>query len=339
MNTPVVLIIFKRPHTTEKVFEAIRAAKPPQLFVIADGARSHVEGEVEKCEQTRRIIDKVDWECEVIKNYSEINLGCAKRVSSGLDWVFNHVDEAIILEDDCVPHLTFFQYCEELLIKYRDDKRISSISGQNVQFGTSKTRDSYYFSTYNHCWGWATWKRAWQNYDLNIQLWQEVEADNLLFNIFQNKQAVRYWHSIFETIHANPSGITWDYQWMLSCWLQNQLSILPNINLVANIGFGSDSTHFQSSQKSPYENLPTYAMEFPLQHPKYIVQNLPADRFTQNTLYREYPLQPLKQFIKKTFKKLNQSPIKIANSQQKNNSRPLLPLLTLNNSTSHTTNK
>ena len=146
MNTPVAFIIFKRPETTIKVFEAIRQAKPPQLFVIADGANINNIDEIKRCENTRAIIERVDWDCEVFKNYSDNNLGCAKRVSSGLDWVFNHVEEAIILEDDCLPHPTFFPFCEQLLTRYKTDTRIASISGQNVQFGRNTIQYSYYFS-------------------------------------------------------------------------------------------------------------------------------------------------------------------------------------------------
>ena len=147
LNTPVVLIIFNRPDTTAKVFEAIRQAKPSQLLVIADGPRPEKPGEAEKCAATRAIIDRIDWDCEVLKNYSEINLGCQQRVSSGLDWVFQTVETAIILEDDCLPHPTFFRFCAELLAKYRDEPRVMAISGDNFQCGqNSETDKSYYFS-------------------------------------------------------------------------------------------------------------------------------------------------------------------------------------------------
>ena len=152
LTTPVVFIIFNRPDTTAKVFEAIRQAKPPKLLVIADGARIDKPGEAEKCAAARAIINQVDWQCEVLTNYSNVNLGCRKRVSSGLDWVFEQVEEAIVLEDDCLPHPSFFQYCQELLEKYRDDERIMMISGDNFQFGNETTEYSYYFSRYGHCW-------------------------------------------------------------------------------------------------------------------------------------------------------------------------------------------
>src|SRR4028118_433764 len=183
MKTPVVLIIFNRPAQTEKVFEVIRQAKPPKLLVIADGSRAERPGEAEKCAAARAVIDRVDWDCEVFKNYSDVNLGCDPRISSGLNWVFETVEEAIILEDDCVPHPTFFRYCEELLERYRHDARVMNISGQNVLFGRHRTEYSYYFSRYTLCWGWASWRRAWQYFDVDVKLWPEIRDQNLIKNV------------------------------------------------------------------------------------------------------------------------------------------------------------
>jgi hypothetical protein len=303
MHTPVSFFIFKRPDTTKKVFEAIRQAKPSKLFVIADGARPERIGESEKCEATRAIIEKVDWDCEVIKEYSDINLGCAKRVSSGLDFVFNQVEEAIILEDDCLPDQTFFPFCEELLEKYRFDHRINSISGNNVQFGRKRTNYSYYFSVYNHSWGWATWRRAWQNYDLYIKLWKEIQQTNYLQNILIDSEAVGYWSRIFESVYENPLGITWDYQWLFTNWMQNSLTIIPNRNLVTNIGFGVDATHCIDSGNSKYDNMSVSQIYFPLKHPPYIIRDLKADRFTQGTMFKETQIQKLKHYVKKILKK------------------------------------
>ena len=288
LNTPVAFIIFRRPDTTAKAFEAIRQAKPPKLLVIADGPRLDRPDEAEKCADARAIIDRVDWDCEVIKNYSPNNLGCAKRVSSGLDWVFEQVEEAIILEDDCVPHFTFFQYCEELLERYREDNRIGSITGQNVQFGRNQTDYSYYFSHYSHCWGWATWKRAWRYYDLNMPLWPEIKSKEALKGIFTEPHAYKFWTKIFQEVYDDPLGITWDYQWTFTCLVQGFLGITSNVNLVSNIGFGSDSTHFTSDEPSIYDTLPVEAIEFPLKHPPFLIYNRAADNFTQNTLYDYY---------------------------------------------------
>lgn len=297
LKTPVAFIIFKRPDTTERVFEAIRQAKPPKLLVIADGSRADRPGEAEKCAATRAIIERVDWDCEVLKNYSEINLGCGKRVSSGLDWVFDNVAEAIILEDDCLPHPTFFRFCEELLERYRYDNRIVTISGQNVQFGSKRTEDSYYFSRYNHCWGWASWRRAWQYYDFDMKLWSEVKARGFLCDLLVDSQAVNCWVELFQSTYDGKIN-TWDYQWTFACWLQSGLSILSNVNLVSNIGFGTASTN-TAWKGSKFANISTQAMEFPLKHPPFMIRDMQADNFTQNTLYNQSRLQRVKAKIKK----------------------------------------
>jgi hypothetical protein len=297
LKTPVVFIIFKRPDTTEKVFEAIRQAKPRKLFVIADGARVDRPGEAERCAAARAIIDRVDWDCEVLKNYSQINLGCGKRLPSGLDWVFEQVEDAIILEDDCVPHPTFFRFCEELLARYRDDDRIASISGQNVQFGRKRTEYSYYFSHYNHCWGWATWRRTWRYYDFDMKLWPEIKERDFLRDILVDPQAVKYWTDIFQSTYDGYINTVWDYQWTFACWIQNALGILSNVNLVTNVGFGIESTH-TANQESQYANLSTDSIEFPLKHPPFMVRDRKADEFTQNTLFQTNWLQRFKAQIK-----------------------------------------
>ena len=146
LKTPVCFIIFNRPDVTERVFQVIRQAKPPKLLVVADGARANKIGEQEKCLATRAIIHQVDWNCEVLTNYSDVNLGCRKRIYTGLDWVFSQVEEAIILEDDCLPDPSFFRFCEELLEEYRHNTKIMLVSGQNLQFGQKRRNYSYYFS-------------------------------------------------------------------------------------------------------------------------------------------------------------------------------------------------
>ncbi|MBW4605056.1 MAG: glycosyltransferase family 2 protein [Calothrix sp. FI2-JRJ7] len=283
MRTPVAFIIFKRPQTTEKVFEAIRQAKPPKLLVIADGPRPNVPGEADKCCAAREIIKRVDWDCEVLTNFSDINLGCKLRVSSGLDWVFENVEEAIILEDDCLPHHTFFNFCEELLEKYRHDNRIMVISGDNFQFGRTRTQDDYYFSRYTHWWGWATWRRAWQYYDVNMTSWDKVKNEGYLKDILKDPTSVKYWFDTFQSTYDGKID-TWDYAWLLTCWLQNGLTILPSKNLVSNIGFSSEGTH-TLNPNTVLANVPVEEMGFPLKHPQFIIRNEKADSFTHNLLY------------------------------------------------------
>ncbi|TRU44882.1 MAG: glycosyltransferase family 2 protein [Microcystis aeruginosa Ma_QC_Ch_20071001_S25] len=284
LTTPVAFLIFNRPDTTARVFEAIRQAKPPKLLVVADGLRPDRADDIEKCKAARAIIDGVDWDCEVLTNYSDVNLGCKSRVSSGLNWVFDTVEEAIILEDDCLPHPSFFQFCEELLEYYRHDQRIMVISGDNFQFGRKRTEYSYYFSRYNHIWGWASWRRAWQYYDLKMKLWQEISDGSWLESILGETQAVKYWTKIFQTAYDNKVD-SWDYGWTFACWIQNGLTILPNVNLVSNIGFGADATHTSTAIQSVVNN-PVREMSFPLQHPPFITRHFEADRFTWENIYR-----------------------------------------------------
>ncbi len=252
VKTPVVLLIFNRPDLTAQVFQAVRQARPAKLFVVADGPRSSRPEDAEKCAMTRAILNQIDWDCEVKTCFSETNLGCKNRVSSGLDWVFEMVEEAIILEDDCVPHPTFFRFCDELLAYYRCDRRVMVVAGNNFQVGRKRTNDSYYFSRYNHCWGWATWKRAWSYYDNDMKLWPTMREQNWLQDILGDRKAVKTWRSIFQSVYENSVN-SWALRWTLSCWLQSGLTVLPNVNLVSNIGFGTDASH--TTDKSP---LPTY---------------------------------------------------------------------------------
>ena len=283
LKTPVVLVIFKRPDKTKKVFEAIRQAKPNKLFIIADGPRLDNQHEAEKCIATRKIVDDVDWDCEVFTNYSEVNLGCAKRVSSGLDWVFAQVPEAIILEDDCLPHPTFFRFCEELLETYRNDERIIVISGQNVQFGRKRNDYSYYFSRYNHCWGWASWARAWKHFDFEMKLWPEIKAENLLRDILIDPEAVKCWSEIFQSTYEGHTD-SWANRWTFAAWVNSKLSILSSVNLISNTGFGLESTNTDNEQ-SPHSNLAIKGIQFPMKHPPYVIRDAQADRFTQKTLF------------------------------------------------------
>lgn len=302
METPVVLIIFKRPDTTQKVLESIRQVKPSKLFVIADGPRKDRLGEEERCTAARSIIDGVNWDCEVIKNYSDTNLGCKIRVSTGLDWVFEQIEEAIILEDDCVPNISFFPYCEELLKYYRFDTRIMSISAKNIQPNRNSPKFSYYFSRYHHCWGWATWRRAWKYYDFEMSLWPEVKSSNVLNNILHDQRAVKYWQKTFQKTYEGKVD-AWDYRWTLACWLQSGLSILPSQNLVSNIGFGNEATNtITNSKNCPFANMNSKEILFPLKHPPYVVRDNIADSFEQNNAFDPKLITRAKSKIYRTFK-------------------------------------
>lgn len=275
-SPPVALLVFNRPQQTKAVFEAIRQAQPDTLLIVADGARSDRPHEIEQCAAVQGIVDGVDWDCEVLKNVSEVNLGCKNRVSSGLEWVFSQVEEAMILEDDCLPTPSFFSYCASLLDRYRDEMKIMHISGDNFQ-PCRRTRYSYYFSRYTHIWGWATWRRAWQNYDVAMSNWPEMRSSGLLNSVCDDPLEAAYWTQIFDQVAAGLID-TWDYQWLYHCWVQHGLSILPEVNLVTNIGFGEGATHTHAVD-SPMANLPTTDL-WEIEHPKFISRSQMADRYT-----------------------------------------------------------
>ncbi|WKZ15849.1 MAG: glycosyltransferase family 2 protein [Candidatus Jettenia caeni] len=297
LKTPVAFLIFNRPDTTEKVFEVIRQAKPPKLLVVADGPRTDRPGEVEKCAATRAIIDRVDWDCEVLKNYSDINMGCKQCISSGLDWVFDTVGEAIILEDDCLPHLTFFRFCGELLEKYRSDERIALIGGINFQFGKKRTNNSYYFSRYNHIWGWASWSRAWQYYDVEMSAWPLIRDGKWLEDILGDSRLAKHWEGVFQATFEGEID-TWDYQWTFACWMQGALSILPNSNLVSNIGFSTEATH--TTGQNAFANMRAESLEFPLLHPRYLIRDAMADKYTERVHFsiNSIPIRVINKFKK-----------------------------------------
>lgn len=272
-RAPVAFLIFNRPNETARVFERIRQARPRTLLVIADGPRDDAEHDL--VERTRAVVQKIDWSCDVRINASATNLGCRKRVSSGLDWVFNEVNEAIILEDDCLPDPTFFRFCDEMLDRYRDEARVMHVGGTNFQLGQRPTRDSYYFSAINQIWGWATWSRAWrEHYDVNMSRWSEARDTNLLADLIGGEIAAKV-RTGFDGVHAGKVD-TWDNQWTFAMWLAQGLAVLPSVNLISNIGFGPHATHTKKAN-SAIANQPTEPVEFPLKHPATIERNRDAD--------------------------------------------------------------
>jgi len=278
LTTPVAFIIFNRPDTTELVFAEIAKAKPTKLLVISDGARKDKAGEAEKVAASRSIINRVDWDCEVLTNFSDVNLGCKVRVSSGINWIFDNVEEAIILEDDCLPDPTFFRFCQEMLDRYRLDSRIGMISGDNFQYGRSRNEDSYYFSKLVHVWGWASWRDRWKDsYDVNLEKWPLIRDGKWLFDILGNAKEVSVWTRIFENTYQGKID-TWDYQWVFANWIEGRINVMPNVNLISNIGFGDDATHTKAP--SSLANMLTAPIVFPIKHPLVISTNLQADKIT-----------------------------------------------------------
>jgi hypothetical protein len=280
---PVAFFVFNRRETTRRVFEAISKIRPARLLLVADGPRPDKVGEAEACQEVREIISHVDWPCYVCTNFAATNLGCQERVISGLDWVFSLVEEAIILEDDCLPDLSFFPFCQELLERYRGDSRIAYISGANLVEKHLKTAASYYFSQIGGIWGWATWRSEWERYDRYLKDWPQLRSEGMLEEIFDEPQAVAYWTRIFDAMHENKGPNTWDYQWLYTCMKNNSLIAVSKSNLIANIGFGQGATH--TIEEDARFMLPTTPMKFPLKHPSSVHPLRSIDRRQVHDLF------------------------------------------------------
>jgi hypothetical protein len=284
LTTPVALIFFNRLDITEKIFAEIKKVKPIKLLLIADGPRSNHKDDIDRCTATRNLFENIDWDCEVLKNYSDINMGCDKRVITGLNWVFDNVEDAITLEDDALPSSEFFWFCQDLLEKYRDDKRIMSISGGNFQFGKKATsKYSYYYSRYCHMPGWATWRRAWKCFDEQMKTWPEIRDTGQLANVFEKCRPVRYWTALFDKIYPVVNS-PWDYKWVYTWWVNNGLSIIPRTNLVSNIGYNrEDATH--TKKDSIFANVKINRLDFPLDHPPYMIRDTVADDYIEKIMF------------------------------------------------------
>lgn len=283
-TSPLLFLTFNRLDTTKKVFEVIKQVKPPKLYLASDGARADKFGEKEVVESVRNfLLNNIDWQCEVKTLFRENNLGCGNAVSGAINWFFENEEMGIILEDDCLPSKSFFRFCDELLLRYKDDQRIMHISGDNFQDGISRGDGSYYFSKITHIWGWASWRRAWKFYDFNMKSLDNFINYKIDENIWTQNKIRKYWLKQFKKVSIGKID-TWDYQWNYCLIVNNGLSILPNINLVENIGFNSDATHtINSKLKMPIAN----EITFPLIHPQFFVPDLEADTYTFNKQYQQ----------------------------------------------------
>lgn len=274
-TTPVSFFIFNRPQLAVQVFEVIRQLKPSSLLVVADGPRPNTKGEEELCRDSRYIIDGVNWPCRVLKNYSDTNQGCKRRMSTGLDWVFNTVDRAIVLEDDCLPDPSFFPYCAELLERFSDDKRIMQICGTNVD-PVPFPRYSYTFSKYGPVWGWASWRRAWREYDVDMEAWPQVLEEKMFESLWNLPGEAEFRIPLYESVYRGEVD-TWDIQWGFAKFLNSGLNVIPSHNLISNIGFGPDATHTKDTAH-PASNRPTQTLGFPLRHYPFLVRNQETER-------------------------------------------------------------
>ncbi len=270
---PIVLLIFNRPDHTRQTFAQVQALKPAKLYIVADGPRT--EAEAERCQQVREIAAQIDWPCEVKHNYAEQNMGLKARISSGLNWVFKQEERAIILEDDCVPDPSFFPFCAAMLDRYADNAQVMHISGDNFGYAP-RGEASYYFSHYVHVWGWATWRRAWQHFDLDLTFWRDPAQRQVALSRLKMRPMRSYFSRIFQKCYDGEIK-TWDYPWMASCLLHNGLCVMPRHNLVTNIGAGEDSTNTRNT-RTFFAGRPLHTMPFPLNHPASVALDDRGDR-------------------------------------------------------------
>lgn len=289
LHTPVLLLIFNRPSTTKVVFDAVRDAKPRKLYVAGDGPRSNVPGDLEKVERAQQIATSVDWDCQVETLFRNENLGCKQGIGSAISWFFEHEPEGIILEDDCVPSHSFFRFCEVVLDRYRDDKRIMIISGTNVAGEWKAGRQSYHFSYYGGISGWATWRRAWRHYDPNMVLYRDPEVAARMKDVLCSTGQYK-WRRCFLDMALQGELDTWAYPWAFARIINSGLAVVPSRNLISNIGFGASSTHTRS-QRHPLAELEKHELDFPLRNPLSITVDRDYDRrffamHTRNCLLR-----------------------------------------------------
>jgi hypothetical protein len=288
LDIPVVFLVFNRPELTARVFARIRDVRPPKLFVVADGPRLDHPGDAIKCRCVRELIEAgVDWPCEVVHDYAEKNLGSGRRVASGITKAFEAVEEAVILEDDCLPDASFFPFCAELLVRYRNESRVGLIGGAPHVGNVVKGGESYFFCRYGYTWGWATWRRAWACFDYSMSTWSTWRDSGGLQQMFSKPAVQRFWSTAWEHAANSPNDI-WDYQWVYCYMRAGMLGVLPRTALVENIGFGADATHTTSRVRGLQATEP---MLFPLVHPCRIEPDLIAEeRASERFFSRPNPM-------------------------------------------------
>jgi hypothetical protein len=278
LHTPILLLIFNRPEKAMKVLDSIRTTRPTKLYISADGPRNDEEKELTDLTRTK-ILENVDWDCEIKTLFREKNLGCKIAVSEGITWFFKHENMGIILEDDCVPITDFYRFCEEMLRKYKNDPRISSISGSNPFIDKPPINYSYFFSRYNRIWGWATWRRAWSMFDVYMLNWPEVKKNKIHYGFFTDLREVKHFERIWDMCYSNKID-TWDYQWFFTKKMMSSLTLVSNENLIQNIGFDKSGTHIRKEKLGLNMNT-VKEIAFPLTHPKFIVSNYEIDEATK----------------------------------------------------------
>lgn len=297
VKTPIAVICFNRPEATARLLRRLASVKPERLFVICDGPRPEVPTDNASVSTVRALFDRLPWKCDVLHDFAPSNLGCRSRVISGLDWVFSHVERAIILEDDCLPTASFFPFCETMLERYADDRRVGSVCGMSHDSLVPPASTSYRFSRYCFVWGWATWRRAWGLYDASMSPFSDGSIDIVLKSTFQSPRERLYWKMLLKRCLSGKID-TWDYQWVLTCWKHGLIHVVPSVTLVENIGIGPESTH---TQTAVYGISNVLSINFPLIHPSAIAADRTKDKRIEDRIFSRNLSNRLKWLLRKCF--------------------------------------
>jgi hypothetical protein len=284
LDTPILFLTYKRFGTSELVFESIKRVKPKKLYFVSNAPKNNDLEEFEKILKVRSLINQIDWDCDVKTLFREEYLEVKQSITLSISWFFSLEEKGIILEDDCVPSLSFFTFCQELLNFYENNTEVYSIGGCCFFEDLNLPDNEYRFSKHAYIWGWATWRRAWLKYDLNMVEWPEFKNSNSFKSIFKNILVRYYWIRIFNLVYTSKIN-TWDYQWLYSIWLNDGITIIPNRNLISNVGFGLDS-NFTHDNNSLEANMKVSEVRFPLNHFEGKIINKLEQEYVEKYIYR-----------------------------------------------------
>jgi len=296
-DTPILFLVFNRPETTKQVFEIIKEIKPSYLFIAADGPRVEREDDVIKCKEVREIVSNIDWDCQVKTLFRQENLGCGTSVNQAIDWFFEHVEQGIILEDDCLPEISFFEFCQKVLTYYSSNEKIKMICGTNYLFNRFDNSDSFFFSKFSLIWGWATWRRVWVDFKRNFDFSKLDDVDQLLQSRFEDKHLLHWYKMMYNDIIQSKIN-TWDIQFAYYIYAKDGLSVIPYKNQVRNIGY--IGTHMNNNLKAKFFNMPVKSINLNnVNFTPDIKQNKYADKYVSKGIVMAHELKPDNWLIRK----------------------------------------
>lgn len=301
-TVPILFLIYRQPEITSISFSQIKKLRPTRLFISADGPRADCLNDKSECEATRSIVNQIDWPCHVEKRFLPENVGLKIAVSSAINWFFSHVEEGIILEYDCFVELSFFAFCQELLLRYRYEHDVFSISAINLQNGIWRGDGDYYYSHLFGCWGWATWKRAWNHWSPTLPKYEQFTLTNQISNFVVSDKARRLITQSFNDVFYGKNTTTWAFCFEYAQMFQYGISIVPNHNLVSNIGFNRAGTHAKDPNH-PLANMPVNPLTS-YRAPTFKIPNIKADELQTLMCYRQTFLNEFRALLVSFLKKL-----------------------------------